>query len=150
LSSSSTLDGVTVTVRLHTSRLTLRRWEDADREPYAELASDAVVMQYLTPLGTREASDARQFVGASWPIAGHVRGSLHASGRDRLPSRPILLGAGSMVRLEPIDPARHTAALYHAGYASEAARMARYSHCDQNLARSVRGSAGGVEWAYSS
>ena len=29
---------------------------------------------------------------------------------------------GSMVRLEPIDPARHTAALYRAGHTTEAAR----------------------------
>jgi RimJ/RimL family protein N-acetyltransferase len=47
-----------VTERLHSSRLILRHWVDEDREPYAEVASDSVVMQYLTPLGTREASDA--------------------------------------------------------------------------------------------
>jgi RimJ/RimL family protein N-acetyltransferase len=47
-----------VTERLHTGRLILRRWEDTDRETYAELASDAVVMQYLEPLGRQETSDA--------------------------------------------------------------------------------------------
>jgi RimJ/RimL family protein N-acetyltransferase len=36
------------------------------------------------------------------------------------PSRSPL--TGSMVRLEPIDPDRHTAALYRAGHATEAAR----------------------------
>jgi len=36
------------------------------------------------------------------------------------PSRSVL--AGSEVRLEPIDPDRHTAALYQAGNATEAAR----------------------------
>ena len=49
---------LSMTVRLLPSRLTLRHSEDADREPYAELTSDSVVVRYLTPLGTREASDA--------------------------------------------------------------------------------------------
>jgi ribosomal-protein-alanine N-acetyltransferase len=44
--------------QLHSTRLTLRPWKDEDRAPYFELASDPVVMQYLTPLITREASDA--------------------------------------------------------------------------------------------
>ena len=55
-----------VTVRLHTSRLTLRQWDDADRKPYAELASDAVVMQYLTPLGVRETSDRMRRLGMTY------------------------------------------------------------------------------------
>ena len=38
-----------------------------------------------------------------------------------VPARSVL--TGSMVRLEPIDPARHTAALYRAGHATEAARQ---------------------------
>ena len=37
-----------------------------------------------------------------------------------VPARLVL--TGSMVRLEPIDPARHTAALYRAGHTTEAAR----------------------------
>ena len=37
-----------------------------------------------------------------------------------VPARSVL--TGSMVRLEPIDPARHTAALYRSGHATEAAR----------------------------
>jgi hypothetical protein len=66
-----------VTARLHTGRLALRRWEDADRDPYAELASDAVVMQYLTPLGVRETSDAwidrQNSRCAAFSIACHAR-----------------------------------------------------------------------------
>ena len=38
----------------------------------------------------------------------------------KVPARSVL--TGSAVRLEPIDPARHTAALYRAGHATEAAR----------------------------
>ena len=38
-----------------------------------------------------------------------------------MPARSVL--TGNMVRLEPIDPARHTAALYRAGHATEAARQ---------------------------
>jgi RimJ/RimL family protein N-acetyltransferase len=37
-----------------------------------------------------------------------------------VPARSVL--TGSAVRLEPIDPARHTAALYRAGHATESAR----------------------------
>src|ERR1700759_2549172 len=38
-----------------------------------------------------------------------------------VPARSVL--AGSAVRLEPIDATRHTAALYRAGHATEAARQ---------------------------
>ena len=44
--------------RLQSERLILRAWQDRDRAPYFELASDPVVMQHLTLLATREASDA--------------------------------------------------------------------------------------------
>jgi ribosomal-protein-alanine N-acetyltransferase len=47
-----------MTGQLHTARLILRSWKDEDRRPYAELAADPVVMQYLMPLATRETSDA--------------------------------------------------------------------------------------------
>jgi hypothetical protein len=39
----------------------------------------------------------------------------------QFPSRCLL--TGSLVHLEPIDPDRHTTALYRAGHASEAARQ---------------------------
>ena len=37
-----------------------------------------------------------------------------------VPARTVM--TGSTVRLEPIDPARHTAALYRAGHSTESAR----------------------------
>ena len=42
-----------------------------------------------------------------------------------VPARSIL--TGSMVQLEPIDPDRHTSALFCAGHASEAARVVGHS-----------------------
>lgn len=40
-----------------TARLRLRQWRDADREPFAALNADPVVMRYFANLSTREASD---------------------------------------------------------------------------------------------
>ena len=36
-----------------TKRLVLRRWQEADRQPFATLSSDPEVMRYLMPLATR-------------------------------------------------------------------------------------------------
>jgi RimJ/RimL family protein N-acetyltransferase len=43
---------------LRTPRLVLRRWRDADREPFAALNADPVVMERLTTTLTRDESDA--------------------------------------------------------------------------------------------
>jgi RimJ/RimL family protein N-acetyltransferase len=42
---------------LSTSRLLLRRWREADREPFAELNADPYVMEYLPARLTRADSD---------------------------------------------------------------------------------------------
>lgn len=42
---------------LRTERLLLRRWRDADREPFAALNADPVVMEHFPSLLTREQSD---------------------------------------------------------------------------------------------
>src|SRR5882672_4236346 len=46
--------------RLHlaSGRLVLRPWRDSDRQPFAELSADPVVMRHLMPIPTRQASDA--------------------------------------------------------------------------------------------
>jgi RimJ/RimL family protein N-acetyltransferase len=44
---------------LRTSRLVLRRWSDADREPFAILNSDPRVMEFLPGALSRAESDAR-------------------------------------------------------------------------------------------
>jgi len=43
---------------LRTDRLLLRQWKDGDREPFAALNSDPVVMEHFPALMTREQSDA--------------------------------------------------------------------------------------------
>jgi RimJ/RimL family protein N-acetyltransferase len=43
---------------LKTDRLLLRQWTDADREPYAALNADPVVMEHFPARMTREMSDA--------------------------------------------------------------------------------------------
>jgi ribosomal-protein-alanine N-acetyltransferase len=43
---------------LTTDRLTLRRWRDADREPFARLNADPEVMRYFVRPLAREDSDA--------------------------------------------------------------------------------------------
>jgi RimJ/RimL family protein N-acetyltransferase len=43
---------------LHTGRLTMRRWQDGDREPFAELNRDAETMRYFPSTLDRAASDA--------------------------------------------------------------------------------------------
>ncbi len=41
-----------------TKRLVLRPWQDADRQPFADLSADPEVMRYLMPLATRADTDA--------------------------------------------------------------------------------------------
>lgn len=43
---------------MRTERLLMRRWRDSDREPFAELNADAVVMAHLPAALDRAASDA--------------------------------------------------------------------------------------------
>ena len=43
---------------LRTERLTLRRWREADREPFARMNRDPVVMEFFPALLSREESDA--------------------------------------------------------------------------------------------
>ena len=42
---------------LHTERLLLRRWREADREPFAELNADPLVMEHFPATLTRAQSD---------------------------------------------------------------------------------------------
>jgi len=44
-------------LQLETSRLTLRRWEEADRVPFAQMNADPIVMHYFASPMTREQSD---------------------------------------------------------------------------------------------
>ena len=49
---------MTIRTPAATQRLVLRSWQDADRQPFADLSADPEVMRYLIPLATRAASDA--------------------------------------------------------------------------------------------
>jgi RimJ/RimL family protein N-acetyltransferase len=44
---------------LHTERLVLRGWRPEDREPFAEMSADPVVMGHYPSTLSREESDAR-------------------------------------------------------------------------------------------
>jgi RimJ/RimL family protein N-acetyltransferase len=48
---------LTQPLQLDTPRLILRRWQEADRAPFAEMNSDPVVMHYFAAPMTREQSD---------------------------------------------------------------------------------------------
>lgn len=43
---------------IHTARLCLRHWREEDREPFAEMNADPVVMEFFPATWTREESDA--------------------------------------------------------------------------------------------
>jgi len=45
-------------INMETDRLLLRRWREADREPFARMNCDPAVMEYFAALMTREESDA--------------------------------------------------------------------------------------------
>jgi RimJ/RimL family protein N-acetyltransferase len=48
---------LTQSLQLETPRLTLRRWQEVDREPFAAMNADPVVMQYFAAPYTRQESD---------------------------------------------------------------------------------------------
>ncbi len=49
---------MSISVPSASRRLVLRPWQDADRQPFADLSVDPEVMRYLMPIATRTASDA--------------------------------------------------------------------------------------------
>jgi RimJ/RimL family protein N-acetyltransferase len=48
---------LTQSLQLETPRLTLRRWQEADRAPFAQMNADPIVMKYFAGPFTREQSD---------------------------------------------------------------------------------------------
>lgn len=49
---------MTLPAELRTERLVLRRWRDADREPFAAMNADAAVMEHFPSRLSRQQSDA--------------------------------------------------------------------------------------------
>jgi RimJ/RimL family protein N-acetyltransferase len=113
--------------RIQTSRLIMRRWQDSDREPFADLNGDPETMQYFAATIDRAASDAFVDVMESrfdeqgyglWAL--EVAGTGDFIGFTGLNPMPAgVPGAGGMeVGWRLARPA------WHHGYATEAARAA--------------------------
>ena len=105
---------------LRTPRLLLRDWRDDDREPFARMSNDPVVMEMLLPMD-RAASDAWitqmqahcqkhgfcqwavelpgevSLIGCSRSELGSSQDTLHSSGRDRMETCSSVLEAGLRV-----------------------------------------------------
>jgi len=107
-----------------TERLLLRRWREADRDPFAAMNADPVVMEHLQGLMTRDRSDAFiDRIEARWDASGwglwavEVPGVAPFIGFTGL-ARPSFMPAEIEVGW------RLARAHWGAGYATEAARAA--------------------------
>src|SRR6516162_11092022 len=105
-------------ISLRTPRLLLREWRDDDREPFARMSNDPVVMEMLLPMD-RVASLDHADAGAlpqirilpvggrasrrdqsdrcGWLKLGSSQDTLHSSGRDRMETCSSVLEAGLRV-----------------------------------------------------
>jgi RimJ/RimL family protein N-acetyltransferase len=114
-------------IEIDTSRLRLRQWRETDREPFAALNADPVVMEFFPSLQTRATSDASidawqsQFASQGWSNwALELRSSAQFIG---------FTGLSVPRRLLPFSPCvevgwRLAKEHWGRGYATEAARSA--------------------------
>ena len=114
-------------IELRTERLLLRRWRDSDREPFAAMNMDPVVMEFFPALGTRASSDATidawnaQFDAQGWSNwAAEVRATGEFIG---------FIGLSVPKRVLPFSPCveigwRLARAHWGRGFATEGARAA--------------------------
>ena len=109
---------------LTTSRLLLRPWRDADREPFAQLNADPLVMEHYPTTLSRSESDARvdeiveHFAQHGWGLwAVELRATRQFMGFVGLWPRPYVTG-DPMVEIGW----RLARAHWGRGYATEAAR----------------------------
>lgn len=112
---------------VRTARLLLRGWRDADREPFAAMNSDPVVMEHFPETYGRERSDA--FVDRIMARWAELRYGLWAA--ERLDSREFIgyVGLWPATFEAPFTPAvevgwRLAAAHWGHGFATEGARQA--------------------------
>jgi ribosomal-protein-alanine N-acetyltransferase len=116
-----------MTARLQTARLILRHWEAKDRAPYAALASDPVVMQFLSSRARPETSD-------QWIDRQRARFAEGDVGYWAVESRETGEFVGAVGLSRPTYEAHFTPAMgvgwrlarqhWQRGYASEAAQAA--------------------------
>jgi RimJ/RimL family protein N-acetyltransferase len=109
---------------LHTERLLMRQWRDADREPFAELNADPETMRYFVSTQTREESDA--FVDRASELIAERGWGLWAV--EAVDGAPFVGFVGlNVTRFEPLEDVvevgwRLRREHWGNGYASEAAR----------------------------
>ncbi|MDM0047700.1 GNAT family N-acetyltransferase [Variovorax sp. J22R115] len=110
-----------------TERLHLREWKEADREPYAEMNADPMVMRFFAGVMPREASD-RELDG--WQAGFDARGWSNWAVETRETARFIgFVGLSIPKRALPFMPCvelgyRLARAHWGKGYATEAAKAA--------------------------
>jgi len=116
-----------VTPEIRTARLRLRGWREEDREPFAAMNADPVVMEHFVQPSTREGSDA--FVDrivARWRESGFGLWAVERVDQGRFIG---FVGLAPAVFEAPFTPAvevgwRLAAEHWGHGFASEAAREA--------------------------
>ncbi len=116
-----------VPTALTTERLVLRRWTDADLEPFAALNADPAVMEFLpAPLSRAESDAFVERIEATFDREGHGLWAVEVVGRDRLVG---YVGLWPATFEAPFTPAvevgwRLARSSWGRGYAPEAARAA--------------------------
>ncbi len=111
---------------VRTDRLILRRWREADREPFAALNADPAVTEYLQGQMSREASDAFvDRIEEQWDRAGWGLWAVEVAGVSRFIGYVGLWPADYVFGSPMVEVGWRLAHRYWGnGYATEAAREA--------------------------
>lgn len=118
---------MTPIIEINTPRLLLRQWRESDRQPYADLNADPIVMKFFPNMFSREQCDATIDFWKS-QIAEQGWGNWAV---ENIATREFIGFVGLSVprRVLPFSPCveigwRLAKAHWHKGYATEAARAA--------------------------